>query len=69
MAFDGFRHHLSICVTGHADKVRHLLISGLHQTFKSALWRFDSRQVIFLTKAVNVDEVHVISIQPLETSL
>ena len=62
VTLDGFGHYFAVGVAGHADKACHLLVAGFHQAFHRAVGRFDLGEIVGLSQAVDVHEVHVIGI-------
>src|SRR5260221_200940 len=66
---DGLRHHRALGVARHADEARDLLLPQLVEGLERAVHGLDLREVVFLAQAVDVHEIHVVGLEPLEAGL
>ena len=66
---DGLGHHRAVGVAGHADEPGRLLAPQLVEGLQDAVGRLDLRQVGLVAEAVDVEQVHVVGLQPLQARL
>ena len=69
MSLDGLGHHLSVGMAGHAGEAGHFLLPRFHQTLQSAGWGLDLCEVVGLAKTMDVDQIHVVCLEPFQACL
>ena len=69
VALDRLRHDRAVGVARHADEPRHLLLAHLVERLQRAVRRLDLRQVGGVLEAVQVEQVEVVGLEPLQAGL
>jgi hypothetical protein len=66
VAFERGLENRWVSVTGNTDEASHLLVAELHELIEHAAFRFDAGQVVFRSKRMDVNQIHLVHLQCLQ---